>query len=206
MKIFSEKQLRISLLAVILLSALGLATYPFWPLAVYYFGFASIDTPGVLPAPIEYKEGGDISAQGPAEIIEGNRIAIPKIGVLMPITGGENQDYAWALGAWIDPSTSTPDKGSNTALSAHRFRYQPPHSKTFYLLDKLEDGDEVVVYWEGEKYTYEVNNSKIVKPTAVEVLDPTQSPTLTLITCTPLFSTKNRLVVTAELVNKVALK
>ena len=201
MKIFSEKQLRISLLAVILLSALGLATYPFWPLASYYFGFASTNTPGVLPAPVEYKEGGDVSAQGPAEIIEGNRVAIPKIGVLMPIVGGHNSDYAWNMGAWIDPSTSTPDEGSNTALSAHRFRYQPPHSRTFYLLDKLEEGDEVLVYWEGEKYIYRVNGSKVVTPYAAEVLEPTHKSIVTLITCTPLFSTKNRLIVTAELVS-----
>lgn len=198
-----ETKLRISLVAVTMLAALGLAAYPFWPLVSYY----AAGPPEVGLSPATLYEGGEAQAQEQEqEEITGNRIVIPKIGVNMPITGGVNEEYAWSRGAWVDNRTSTPDKGSNTTFSAHRFQYKPPSSKTFYLLDKLEEGDEVGVYWEDKLYTYRVTGQSIVTPYAAEVLEPTDKPTITLITCTPLFSVKNRLVVTAELVETVVVK
>lgn len=195
----TQLKLKIALSGIILLAALGLAAYPFWPLVSYYIA----GPPNVtLSAPVPY-ENGDTPSH---EEITGDRIVIPKIGVNMPITGGVNEEYAWSRGAWLDNRTSTPDKGSNTAFSAHRFQYKPPSNKTFYLLDKLEEGDEVGVYWEDKLYTYRVTDSSVVTPYAAEVLEPTDKPTITLITCTPLFSVKNRLVVTAELVETVAVK
>lgn len=134
-------------------------------------------------------------------IPEGNVLVIPKINVYINIIESNNAEWAWDRGAWHDPSTSTPEQGSNTVLSAHRFRYRPPYKATFYLLDKLEDGDLVYVYWEGKKYTYRVNSEKVVSPSATEVLNPTERSIITLITCDPLFSTENRLIVTAELIN-----
>ncbi len=131
----------------------------------------------------------------------GNRLVIPKIGVDIPVV--DSKDSAWALnrGAWRMPETSTPDKGSNTAIAGHRFKYLPPNNLTFYLLDKLAVGDGLAIIWEGKEYTYRVTESKIVLPTQVSVLAPTEKPTLTLITCDPIFSQKNRLIVTAELLN-----
>jgi len=197
-----KKKLRISLISLVAISALGLSAYPFWPLVSYHLGDQGAEL-NKLPTPTAYAEE-EVLFQEEKEEITGNRLVIPKIGVNMPITGGNNDEYAWSLGAWIDPQTSTPDKGSNTALSAHRFQYRPPSSKTFYLLDKLEEGDEVVVYWEDKLYTYRVTGSSVVTPYAAEVLEPTDNSTITLITCTPLFSTKNRLVVTAELVEIIS--
>jgi sortase A len=69
-------------------------------------------------------------------------------------------------------------------------------------LDKLQAGDGFVVIWSGKEYDYQVVGSKIVLPTEVSVLAPTEKPTLTLITCDPIFSQQNRLIVTAELVSK----
>jgi len=128
------------------------------------------------------------------------RVIIPKIGVEMPITITENERQGLDGGAWLMPGTSTPDKGGNTAFAGHRFRYVPPSSKTFYLLDKLTIGDEVQVIWQGKEYWYEVTESRIVPPTATEVLQDQGEPTITLITCDPIFSTSNRLVVSAVLV------
>ncbi|MDX1535481.1 MAG: class E sortase [Candidatus Spechtbacterales bacterium] len=134
-------------------------------------------------------------------IPQGNTLVIPKIGVNISIIESTNAEWAWDRGAWRDPKTSTPDNGGNTALSAHRFRYRPPYQATFYLLDKLENGDLVYIYWEGKKYTYRVNSEKIVDPSATEVLNPTDNSIVTLITCHPLFSTESRLVITGELIS-----
>jgi LPXTG-site transpeptidase (sortase) family protein len=66
-------------------------------------------------------------------------------------------------------------------------------------LDKLEVGDTVSVLWNGKVYAYVVDASKVVPPTEVSVLNPSKTKILTLFTCTPVFTTKERLVVTARL-------
>ncbi len=132
----------------------------------------------------------------------GNRLVISKIGVDIPIVDSQNSAWALNRGAWRLPETSTPPAGGNTAIAGHRFKYLPPNNLTFYLLDKLVIGDGLAIVWEGKKYVYRVTGSKIVLPTEVSVLAPTEKPTLTLITCDPIFSQKNRLIVTAELIEQ----
>lgn len=128
-----------------------------------------------------------------------NRIIIPKIGVHMLVVEGANAT-ALDRGAWRLPQTSTDPQVSNMAISAHRYRFKPPSSETFYLLDQLKVGDTFLLEWNGKEYTYRVQETKVVLPTAVEVLNPTLSPIVTLITCTPLFSTAKRLIVVGALV------
>jgi sortase A len=132
---------------------------------------------------------------------KGNYLIIPKIGVDIPIV--DSADSRWALnrGAWRMPQTSTPDKGSNTAIAGHRFKYLPPSNLTFYLLDKLVPGDQFHIIWEGKLYYYRVTENKIVPPTQVSVLDPTEKSIVTLITCDPIFTQKNRLIVVGELID-----
>jgi len=129
------------------------------------------------------------------------KLLIPKIGVDIPIAVTDSESEGLDRGAWLMPGTSTPSKGGNTAFAAHRWRYVPPSSKTFYLLDKLTAGDEVQIIWNGKEYHYRVTDSEIVPPTATEVLNDRGKPTITLITCDPIFSTTNRLVVSAELID-----
>jgi LPXTG-site transpeptidase (sortase) family protein len=101
-------------------------------------------------------------------------------------------------GLWRLPHTSTPDKGSNTVIVAHRFTYTNPRG-TFYHLDKVRTGESIAVLWHGKKYTYNVVETKRVPATEMSVEAPTDTPTLTLYTCTPLWNPKDRLVVRAEL-------
>lgn len=132
-----------------------------------------------------------------ADMIDGNYLIIPKIGVKIPIVEGEDESVL-EKGAWFLPESLPPEAGGNTALAAHRFKYKPPHRETFYLLDKLSEGDLLRVFWQGKEYRYKVVSSQIVDPETVEVLEPTEKPTLTLITCHPLFSDQKRLVVRGE--------
>ncbi|RJO59134.1 sortase [Candidatus Parcubacteria bacterium] len=128
-----------------------------------------------------------------------NRLVIPKIGVNLPIVEGQNENSALNRGAWRIPNSSTPKIGGNTVLSAHRFRYRPPSNLTLYLLDKLSVGDIMIVYWQGKEYDYRVGQIKIVPRQNTDIAEPTQEPKLTVFTCHPLFSTKERLVVIGEL-------
>lgn len=101
-------------------------------------------------------------------------------------------------GLWRIPHSSTPDKGSNTVIAAHRYTYTNPRGM-FYHLDQMHVGDPLAILWKGKKYTYKVTESKEVPPSAVQVEAPTVKPQLTLYTCTPLWNPKDRLVVVASL-------
>jgi sortase A len=104
-------------------------------------------------------------------------------------------------GPWHVFGTSTPDKGSNTVIAGHRFGFTSPYGP-FYFLNMLQMNDRVTVDWQGTEYTYKVVSMETVPPTQVSIQDPTKDPTLTLFTCTPLWSAKDRLVVQADLVTK----
>jgi sortase A len=100
-------------------------------------------------------------------------------------------------GVWLVPKTSTPDKQSNTVIVGHRFTYAGP--AVFYFLDKIQLKDKIYVDWQQKRYIYEVQNIKEVPPTALSVHAATNKPVLTLYTCTPLLTAKNRLVITSKL-------
>lgn len=123
-----------------------------------------------------------------------NRLRIPKTKVDMPIFLSDDSDVLWK-GGWLFPSNSRPNLGGNSVIFGHRFRYIPPISNTFYHLDKIDFGDEIIFSWEGKEYKYKVVEKRIIEPTDLSVIKPTEDNRLTLITCAPLFSTKQRLVV-----------
>jgi sortase A len=126
-----------------------------------------------------------------------NRIIIPKIQLDAPILEGDTKEVLDS-GIWRRPQTSSPDQGSNTVIVAHRFLYTQNNSQdTFYFLDKLTTGDTITIFWNQKEYSYTVSKIRTVEPTEIAVEDATDSPTLTLYTCTPVWSAQYRLVVTA---------
>ena len=129
-----------------------------------------------------------------------NRVIITKIGVNAPIVEAKSADYGLSRGAWRVPESSTPDKGGNTVITGHRFKYLPPNNLTFFLFDKLVIGDIVSVIYKDKDYFYRIKEIKVVEPTEVSIMDQTEKPTLTMFTCTPIYSTAQRLVVIAELI------
>lgn len=131
-----------------------------------------------------------------------NRVIISKIGVNAPIVESTSEQYGLSKGAWRMPQSSTPDKGGNTVITGHRFKYLPPNNLTFYLFHKLVKGDVISVVWQKKNYYYKIKEIKIVKPTDLSILAPTNTPTLTLFTCDPIYSTENRLVIISELIEK----
>jgi sortase A len=129
-----------------------------------------------------------------------NRLVIPKIGVNMPIIEGAIADDALWKGIWHIPGSANPIEGGNMVLSGHRFRYRPPSNLTLYLLDQVKPGDIMIIYWQGKEFDYKVSQTKIVPRENTDMADPSLEPRLTVFTCHPLFSTKNRLVVIGELI------
>lgn len=126
-----------------------------------------------------------------------NTLLIPSLGMRQTIHEG-NSEATLSKGVWRRPQTSTPDKGSNTVLSGHRFTYSG--KSVFYYLDKIKTGDVVYVNWEGKQYKYQITHMLEVSPDNGAIEAPTSDSVLTIYTCTPLWSAKNRLVIQAKLV------
>lgn len=101
------------------------------------------------------------------------------------------------------PGTALPGELGNVVLSGHRTTYGAP----FERFGELEPGHEVVLETRDGWFTYTIRGSEVVAPTAVEVTyavpgDPDATPTerlLTLTTCHPKYSARERLIVRAEL-------
>jgi sortase A len=129
-----------------------------------------------------------------------NRVIIAKIGVNAPIIDSDSENYGLSKGAWRLPEASTPDKGGNTVITGHRFKYLPPSNLTFYLFHKLEAGDIVSIIWQDKNYYYRIKEIKIVSADDLSILNQTEKPILTMFTCDPIYSQKNRLVVVSELI------
>jgi sortase A len=130
---------------------------------------------------------------------DGNSIIIPSMLLNQPIIEGTSP-YTVNKGVWRFPSSSTPDKGGNTVLIGHRFTYH--NAAVFYHLDLLLPGQTLAVYWNHKAYRYKVTAADVVAPSDTAIENPTADARLTIFTCTPLWTSKSRLVVTAELIKE----
>jgi sortase A len=141
------------------------------------------------------------------------KLIIPKINVDVPVEYEVTPDYDAQMKAmeggvaWfgIPGANSKPGQIGNTVLSGHSSNdiIDPGAYKfIFAQLERLTKGDTVYANYNGVRYTYVVTKTEIVKPTEVnKLIYPTDKPVMTLITCTPLGTSLNRLLVTAEQVS-----
>lgn len=141
---------------------------------------------------------GNLSENVLRDFPKDNRLIIPKIRVNGPINEGNDSEIL-NRGLWRRPNTSTPDLGGNTVITAHRFLYRRGPN-TFYHLNNLSIDDEIIIFWNDKEYLYLVSEIDVVEPDFIEIEEPTTIDILTLYTCTPLYTSKKRLVVRAELV------
>ena len=98
-------------------------------------------------------------------------------------------------GAGHMPDTPLPGMPGNAVISGHRTTYGAP----FNDLDELAAGDLIEVETAVGTHIYVVRESIVVTPFDVWVTDTRSGAWLTLTTCNPEFSARERLVVFAEL-------
>tara|TARA_B100000073_G_C23718993_1_gene566944 strand:- start:188 stop:1855 length:1668 start_codon:yes stop_codon:yes gene_type:complete len=91
--------------------------------------------------------------------------------------------------------TSLPGTGGNFAIAGHRTTYGAP----FGNLDKTEVGDSILFQTNTNQYEYVITEVKIVSPEDTYVLGNFGDDRITLSTCHPKFSARQRLVVVGEL-------
>jgi sortase A len=94
------------------------------------------------------------------------------------------------------PKTPLPGQPGNTAIAGHRTTYGAP----FYHLDSLKPGDPILIATHQGTFEYRMVSEQAVDPTDVAVIAPTADNRLTLTTCTPRFTARQRLVVVARLI------
>lgn len=136
----------------------------------------------------------------PIVVNEGDPIAIidmPTIGVTKYVVAGvQTADLKKGPGHY--PGTPFPGELGNASIAGHRTTYGEP----FRHLDDLNIGDPIIITdLMGRQFTYLVTNQQIVGATdswVVATTDRTKA-FLTLTTCHPEFSAKQRLIISAEL-------
>ena len=126
------------------------------------------------------------------------RIKIPRIGVDVVVVEGTTAS-ALRAGAGHYPATPLPCEVGNVAIAGHRTTYGRP----FHDMDQLEPGDRITLETPIGECTYEVDDDPfIVSPTQTEVVENTpEAAKLTLTTCHPKGSARQRLVLHATMVS-----
>ncbi len=135
-------------------------------------------------------------------------VIIPKINVEIPViyeqksVDEESIQKALEDGVVHYSTTSSPGEVGNTVIFGHssnNILNKGKYKFAFVLLHKLEIGDTFMLTKDGKRYVYKVYEKKVIPPTDVSVLGPTdKTATATLITCDPPGTSINRLVVIGE--------
>ncbi len=124
-------------------------------------------------------------------------------------------------GFWHFPTSVFPGERGNVVVIGHRFLHLPPRKDTFFNLEDIKIGERIIISQtekpkiteekikEGNEeeenskqtnsLTYIVVEIKEIEPNDVSVIQEEQDYRLTLITCTPLWTSEKRLVVIAKL-------
>ncbi len=127
------------------------------------------------------------------------RIVIPRLDLDKTVVEGVTTS-ALKKGPGHYPGTPLPGQPGNAAIAGHRTTYGAP----FGDLDKLQENDLIYVTTVQGSFAYRVTDTLIVSPRDIWVLDPTEDNRLTLTTCHPKWTARQRLIVVAELVGEPA--
>ena len=162
-------------------------------------------------------EVNDIAAIDPTvstNVHDSPTLMIPKLNVEVPVTFGANSDVKSMGSAMLNgvahfsiPGASAlPGEIGNFAVSGHSAGnvYESSQYKFIFSgLTRLTNGDLIYMDYNGTRYTYRVTGTNTVDPTDSPALrrianENPGKPMITLITCTPLGTSKYRLLVYGE--------
>jgi sortase A len=124
------------------------------------------------------------------------RIRIPRIGVsAVFVEGTATGDLSSGPGHY--PGTPIPGEHGTVGIAGHRTTY----GAWFRNINRLKPGDQIVITMGYGRFTYRVERTRIVPPTALWVTDSVGYDRLILSACHPLYSAAKRIVVFARLVD-----
>jgi sortase A len=111
------------------------------------------------------------------------------------VEGADKSDLKRGPGHLID--SALPGSRGNCVIAGHR-------DTQFRVLQNVEIGENISLETAGRTYVYRVTDRHVVVPTDTRSLDPTPTPTLTLVTCYPFYyvgPAPKRFVIRAKLVS-----
>jgi sortase A len=124
------------------------------------------------------------------------RVTISAAGVDWVFVEGVDRS-SLRSGAGHMPGTALPGQPGNAVISGHRTTFGAP----FFHLDRVAPGDVITVATTSGVHTYQVVETRLVAPDEVWVTGQWEGAWLTLTTCNPVFSARERLIVVARLVS-----
>ncbi len=163
---------------------------------------APAPAPDIAPDIAPAQQGPPPAIAVPGDATTFALLRVPRWGedYVVPISEGVGRKTVLDVkGIGHYPGTAMPGQIGNFALAGHRQTYGRP----FFRAPELQPGDALVVESDAAWYVYRVTESLIVSPRAVEVIapvpgQPAAQPTeamITLTTCHPLYTTRQRYVV-----------
>ena len=161
-------------------------------------------SPGNAPA-------GEIEALDPTitqTVSSDPRLIIPKLNIDVPVRFGVAlSDVMGAMNNGvahyrIAGASAYPGEVGNFIITGHSagdVYSSNPYKYIFSGLERLEEGDLIYVNYNSVRYTYRVTVKNVIEPTNVSALViDAGKPIITLVTCTPLGTSRYRLLVTGE--------
>ncbi len=145
-----------------------------------------------------------------------NFILYPSLGISVPMTETPDTsplrvsdwgalEEALRKGVNLSYEGDSFDKTNFAYVTGHSSESRPnPYSSAFAALGQAKIGDELAMVHKGKVSKFVVVSTQVVNPQNIEAfskqsLHPGDTPSLALVTCWPVFTTRERLVVIAEL-------
>jgi sortase A len=126
------------------------------------------------------------------------RIRLPTLGRSFVVVQGTDSG-SLRKGPGHYPDTPLPGEPGTVAVAGHRTTYLAP----FRNIDQLHGGDPVVLEMPYGTFTYRVQETRIVEPTALWITRNVGYQRLVLSACHPLYSASKRIVVFARLTTPI---
>lgn len=124
-------------------------------------------------------------------------IYLPKIKVRAEVVKGTTTSLLKKGPGLYEKSPLPSENGGNVCIAGHRTTY----GAWFRNVDKLKAGDDIILEFQGLNYNYKVEKVFIVASNDWSVTKPVGYSALTLTSCHPLHSSRQRIVVRAKLEN-----
>lgn len=172
---------------------------------ILFGAVAAYTTPGSIdPQNIIVDTSTDV-AVGPE-----SKMIIPKLNVDAPVVYGAAADHKSQMKAMergiahfaISGASAVPGQVGNAVFAAHSSNdafAAGDYKFVFAQNEKLIKGDIIYMNYNSKRYTYKVSKLEVVMPTEVsKVQQPTNKPTIILVSCVPLGTAEKRLLVFAE--------
>lgn len=135
-------------------------------------------------------------------------LSVPKLEIQTPVNlnvdPAKEDEYNQALKSGVNhlPGTALPDSGKgNVVIYGHSSSENGGiYGQIFSSLNQLEKGDKIELSYKDQPYIFSVVDKQIIKPDDLTALDQTKTQYITLMTCWPIGTTDERLIVIGKII------